>query len=272
MPLEAMLDSIDGLPEEIAGEYEKTDDGYQLKVLKNYVPKDRLEDTTGLKSALKKEREAAATAARQLKAMQEKYGGIDIDEWEKLQEERREHEEREAERKGEWEKLKAQMREQHQKELAAREQNLGRMKGELERHLIDAAATAAINEANGNVILLLPHVKSRVQLIEDNGTYKPQVVDESGTPRVDGDGNPLSIKALVSEMRTQEVYAGAFKGTGSAGGGTPPADGGEGNPAANGGGKPPENRGDLHRDKMTLKDKVEFIKKHGNEAFLSLPR
>lgn len=273
MPLEARVDSLDGLSEEIAQEYAALEEGgYQLKILTGYVSKDKVEDTGGLKSALEKERENVANLKRKAKALEEKFGGVDTEEYQLLKEQQREAEEREAEKKGEWEKLKEQMRTQHQEQLAEERKHTAKVKTELERHLVDAQATAAINAEDGNVTLLLPHVKSLVRLVEEDGVFTAIVVDAAGTPRVDADGNPFSIKALVSEMRTQDVYAGAFRGTGSQGGGTPPGDGGEGNDAANGGGNPPKGSAtDKPRSQMTPREKVDYIKEHGNDKYQSLP-
>jgi len=274
MPLQATIDSLEGLSEEIAEEYEPLETGgYKLKILSGYVPESDVENVGGLKSALEKERENVANLKRKTKSLEDKFGGIDTEEYRTLKEQQREAEEREAEKKGEWEQLKQQMRDQHNEQIAEKDRETARVKQELERHLIDAQATEAINGENGNVTLLLPHVKALVKLKEEDGVFKAQVVDATGTSRVDAEGNPLTIKALVSEMRTQEVYAGAFKGTGSAGGGTPPGDGGEGNDAANGGGNPPAGDAvvDKPRSQMTPREKVDYINKHGNDKYQSLP-
>lgn len=267
--LKAIVESLEDIDETLREEYVEVEDGtFRLKALEGFVPADKVQDVSGLKSALKKERENAAAAAKKAKALEEKLGGVDLDKYEEMLTAQAEAEEREAEKKGEWEKLKAQMREQHQKELETREQRTTRLKKELERHLIDSQATSAINELQGNVTLLLPHVKAHVTLIEgDDGSYKAQVVDDTGTPRVNGDGNLLTIKDLVSEMRSSEVYAGAFKATEKSGGGTPPADGGKGG-SGGGDGKPPK---DQRRSEMSPKEKVAYIKEYGNDAFMSLP-
>lgn len=272
MPLEAHVSSLEGMSSEVAELYtEKEGGGYQLKILENYVPAEKVEDVGGLKSALRKERENVSKLTGKLKSLEDKFSGIDLEEIQELKRQREEQQEAEAERKGEWEKLKEQMRTKHTEGMQAKDAEIARLKKELERHLIDAEATAAINSVDGNVTLLQPHVKSLVRLIEEDGTFKPMVVDATGTPRVDADGNPLSIKALVSEMRNQDAYKGAFRGTGQHGGGTPPADGGEGNPNANGGGKPPTQIEGMRRSSMSPRQKVDFIKEHGNEKFMSLP-
>jgi len=273
MPLEATVSSLEGLSEEVSQLYsEKEGGGFQLALLSNYVSKEDVEDTGGLKSALTKERDNVRELTRKNQAISEKFAGFDVEEFNEMKKHQQDAEEAESEKKGEWDKLRDQMRTQQNEALGKKDTEIVRLKKELERHLIDAQATGAINEEDGNVMLLLPHVKSLVKLVEEDGAYKPQVVDASGSPRVDADGNPLSIKALVSEMRTQDGFAGAFKGTGAAGGGTPPADGGEGNSAANGGGTPPGNSVEgKPRSTMSPREKVDYINEHGNDKFMALP-
>ncbi len=272
MPIEATVESLEGLSDDVAALYsEKEGGGFQLSILTGYVSKETVtDDTSGLKSALNKERDNVRDLTRRIKDQSEKFAGIDLDEVEAMKQSQRDADEAQAERKGEWDKLKDQMRTQHVEQMSKKDDEISRHKTELERHLIDAQATGAINEADGNVMLLLPHVKSLVKLNEEDGQFKAQVVDAAGTPRVDADGNPFSIKALVSEMRTQDGFAGAFKGTGAAGGGTPPADGGEGNDAAAGGGKPPISKEGHSRSTMTDRQKVDFINEHGHDEFMKL--
>jgi len=62
--------------------------------------------------------------------------------------------------------------------------------------------------------------------VEDSGELVTRVVDQAGNPRVNGKGEYLSIKDLVSEMRESEVFGRAFEpsgttGSGSQGGGKP---------------------------------------------------
>lgn len=272
MPLEATVHSLEGLSEEVAALYTKQEDGsFKLSLLEGYTPTSDIEDTGGLKSALKKERDTVSALTGKVRSLEERFSGIDLEEVETLKQGRRDAEEAEAERKGEWDKLKGQMRDAHEVTLGKKDSEIARMRKEIERLTVDSQATSAINELEGNVTLLTPHVKSLVKLVEVDGKFQPQVVDASGSPRVDADGNPLTIKALVSEMRDQDVYKGAFKGTGAAGGGTPPGDGGEGNPDVPGGGTPPIVNTGQARSSMTPRQKVDFINEHGNEKFMELP-
>lgn len=273
MPLDKTIETLDGLDESLHDNYVKQDDGtYILAALQGMVSADKVEDVGGLKSALEKERAAARESGKKFKTLSEKFANIDPDKYQEMLDAEAAHAEAEATKKGEWEKLKGQMNEKHLEDLAAKDKVIASLRNELERHLVDAAVVSAISGADGNVELLRPHVKQMVKLIEqENGEFAPQVVDAAGTRRVNGSGDPLTIKDLVSEMRDQDVYAGAFKGSGQSGSDSQPQAGGEGNIAANGGGNPTIPKDGLNRSQMDTKQKVAYIKEHGNEAFQNLP-
>ena len=212
LKLRISAEELAGLPEGIRGFYEEKDGSYVLSI-------DGLEDTNGLKSALEKERKARSEYEKTVR----QYQGLgkspeEIAELVKAQEE---SEKNKLEQKGEWEKLKAQLLESHKKELSARDEAVQKMKGTLESYLVDAAATEAIAAAKGIPQLLLPHVKSAVKVIEEDGKYQVRVVGPDGSPRMNAKGEFLGIKDFVSEMRESEVFSRAFEGTGTTGSGTP---------------------------------------------------
>ncbi len=272
MKLEPVLESLEGIPEDFHENYEEGEDGkYHLALVKDFVPKDKVEDVTGLKSALQKERQNAKSFAQQLKEFQEKYGDIDPDEVKELRDARAKAEEEKAKAEGRWDDLKKQLNEAHQKDLAKKDQVIEGLKKTLERHLVDGQAATAINQASGSD-LLLPFVKERVKVVqEDNGEFAVRVVDEHGNPKVNGQGDYMSINDLVGEMREQERYAALFKAPINGGGGGTPPNEGEGTgrpPAGKGGGSIPK---DVKRSALSVKDKVAFIREHGKEAYDSLP-
>lgn len=270
MGLETEVESLDTIPEQLRDEYVETEDGtYRLKILENYVPADKVEDVSGLKSALQKERESARKANKTLAQLKEQYGEIDPEEYAALKEAQQQAEEDKAKKAGEWDKLKSQMVEKHNQALQAKDKEIQGVLGVLERKLVDAEAVSALNELEGNATLLLPHVKNHVRMIKDDdtGEYVARVVDDAGNPRVNGEGKYLTVRELVSEMRDQDAFAAAFKSTMRSGGGTPPG-GGEGESSGGKGGTPSK---DLKRSKMSRKDKVAYIKEHGEDAYFSLP-
>lgn len=260
MGLKLIVDTLEEIDEKHRDLYELKDGKYHLIV-------EGLEDTTGLKTALRKEREARDALDKKVKAWER--AGKTPEEIEELIAKAAEAEEEKLRSAGQWDKLKDQMNEKHAKEIkglkdqiAAKDNEIGTVKKSLEAHLVDAQATAAIAANKGTAKLLLPHVQRHVRVIEKDGKYVTQVVDEKGDPRVDSKGNPLTIEQFVAEMRDDDVYGRAFEGNGQSGGGTPPG-GGNG-----GGGNPSKTR---RSELKTEKDRADFIDAHGLDAYRSLP-
>ncbi len=217
MALELTVDNLDNVQENLRNFYVEKNGKYQLDV-------SGIEDTGGLKSALDKEREAHKRLEKATKSW-EKLGKTP----EEISEILQAHEDAEkakAEKAGDWEKLKAQMNDSHAKEIAAKDNELASMRKALEANLIDAQATSAIAAAKGVPELLLPHVKSHVKVVENEGNYKVAVVDAKGDPRINGKGEPLTIADLVAEMKQSEVFGRAFEGTGHTGTGKEASSGG----------------------------------------------
>jgi|15BtaG_2_1085339.scaffolds.fasta_scaffold00847_11 hypothetical protein len=230
MALKAIISASahDELGESIQPEYAKGDDGrFYLSV--DPVDGYRLEDVSGLRSALERERENARTAkasvdafgdltpdaARAAIAKAEKLSG-DISETDKFRDAIAARE--------------AQFVEKHTAEITSEKEKSGQLMGQLERHLIDAAATAAINASKGNVRLLLPHVRGAVRMIEGpHGDYVAQVVDPAtGVPKVTlkpGSQDPMSVAELVDTMKGSDDFGSAFAGSGNRGLGTHSDDG-----------------------------------------------
>jgi hypothetical protein len=202
MALQFLVDKLDTIPEPQRGLYAKTEDG------KFRLDLDGYEDPAGLKSALDKERRAARDASRDVAAW--KALGKTPEEIQALVDAQAESERSQLTKAGEWDKLRGQMTEQHQTELAKRDETAKTLRGQLEKHLVDAAATSALAAADGNPELLLPHVKSRVKVIEENGEFVVRVIDANGNPRVDVKGAFLSIADLVGEMRQTPTFAPCF--------------------------------------------------------------
>jgi hypothetical protein len=210
MPLPFQVESIDAVPEAQRSLYKETNGKFVLDV-------DGYEDPTNLKSALQKEREAAKTATKQAQAWAAL--GKTPEEIQALVEAQAQAERDKLVKGGEWDKLKAQMLEQQTKEREQLESKLKAKDSAIERHLVDAQATAAIAAAKGVPALLLPHVKASVRVVEDGGEYVVRVVDAAGNPRVDAKGEFLSIADLVGEMRQSEIFGRAFEPTGTTGSG-----------------------------------------------------
>jgi len=266
--LEATLTNLDGLEESLHDNYTKLDDGsYRLKILSNYTSNTEIEDVSGLKSALGKERDNNKAASRELRELREKYGDIEPEEFARLVQAEEDAKNADLEKKGQWETLAAQQNEKQQKELDKHIKREEKLMGALREKTVDAEVNSALNKLKGNSELLLPHVKKHVIMVEDdNGRFSNQVIDDAGNPRVNGDGKFITVDELVSEMRDQPTFAKAFDADVKSGGGTPP-----GGPGSEQSGKKGVIPSDLKRSNMTAKEKVVFIREHDDETFQNLP-
>lgn len=219
MTLRAIVDGVDGLPDDVRSHYEEKDGKFYLQV--ESVGGFALEDVKGLKQALSKEREEARKIKESLKA----FDGLDasdirdqLEELERLRESRKGPSADEI-RKAAYEQASKELK----KQLDSKDSELKAMTAQLESNIVDAAATSAISSKNGNVRLLLPHVKSQIRMRRtDNGSYIAEVVDPSGNARLSsktGSMEPMSIDELVAEMAHDDTFGSAFRGSGASGSG-----------------------------------------------------
>jgi hypothetical protein len=238
MALKLEVEKLDDVPESARSLYKEVDGRFRLDV----------DVDDAVKTATSKANKEAAQFRHQVK----KWEGLGKtpEEIQELLEMAAKAEEEKALKGGEWEKLKQQMMDQHNKALSAKDTSLQTMRGTLEKHLIDGAATAAIAEAKGVPQLLLPHVRAQVRVVEEDGNFVARVVNAKGEPRVDGKGEFMSIADLVGEMRQNEVFGRAFESSGAGGSGTP----------ANGGSKSSSGIPKAFDFKAPLAEQVAFIR------------
>jgi len=267
MAIEAIVDSLDSVPESLREDYVEKDGKFVLKALEGYVPSDQVEDVSGLKSALNKERDAAREAQRKIRQIQEQYSGFDLDELKELREAQAKAEEDRQRKAGEWDSLKNQLVTKHNEDRSAWDKEKSDLLDAFGRQMKETAALQAISDNKGNTALLKPHVLAALKIErDDNGMFVTRVVDDAGSARMNGDGQYLSVSDYVKDLRDQETFAGAFLGTGSSGGGTPPGAGEKGGKGGKGG-----IPSDLKRGSMKPNEKVAFINEHGHDAFMALP-
>lgn len=212
MTLKLTVDKLDGLPEAVHSFYEPTENGFRLKV-------DGVEDVSGLKSALQKEREAAKAY---------KSTGLSPDEIAELKALRDRTTEEAARKAGDFDKLRDKMASQFETEKAA-------LKAELEA-IAKSEADARINQglmsalaeagATAEGMSLLPTVfKNRAKIETVDGVRVLRVLDEDGTPMLIS-GKDATLADLVKVA--QSKYGSLFKATTKAGSGTPTASNGAG--------------------------------------------
>lgn len=176
-----------------------------------------VEDTSGLKSALAKERENAKKLNEALKAWN--ATGKKPEEISELLKKAEEDERKRFEAEGNYKAMLDQVKSQHEKELKDLRDTIARYKAEREVSMIDQAATKAIAEAKGKVKLLLPLIKMSAKVVEENGKEIVQILDGNGVARVNSKGEFLSIPEWVDELKKDKDYQSAFEATGNSGAG-----------------------------------------------------
>lgn len=219
MKLKAVLTSLEDLSDELKALYEEKDGKFYLQV--EPVEGWSLEDVQGLKSSLAKERENVGKLEADLKKFEDIDPKKARDALSKVEEmagwtpEEKVREQIEAREK--------KLVEKHSRELEERDSKVSTLTTQLEKHLVESAATAALTKHKGNVELLLPHVRSQVRVEADKeGNFTARVVGPDGTPRLSpkqGSTDQMSIDELVETMREMPTYAAAFEGTGASGSG-----------------------------------------------------
>lgn len=230
MALSAIIDGdgYNSLPDALKSEYKQRDDGsFMLDVIA--VQGMSLENVTGLRTALEKERQAGRQAAERLKA----FGDLDPERAKEAVTKVAEFADWDPERQVE-ERMKerqAQLVARHAKELEAANAKAGGYKTQLTQMLVDNAALKALQEAGGNSVLLLPHVRGQVRMREVDGNMMAEVYNpQTGAGRVgDSQGGAMTISQLVAEMKSSPDFAAAFAGSGQTGSGS--AAGKTGSPA-----------------------------------------
>lgn len=261
--VKAVVDDINSVDEGLRDHYRQDDSG---KYILNVEPVNGygLEDVSGLKSALQKERSTARAALEKIQA----YGDIDpeaarqaLNEIETLRNESGNLDEKVS--KLAQSKID-QIVSKHQKELESKEGITKTYRQKLEKVMLDNTFENAIRKAGGDertVELLRPHFRDRAKLREINGDFIVDVVDPiTGDPRVgSSDGSPMTIDQLVGELKASDTFASAFPSTGRSGGGTPSS-------GRRGGSNIPKKKSDF-----SSAQRSDFIEEHGAMAWIKLP-
>lgn len=117
-------------------------------------------------------------------------------------------------------KIKEDLAKAHSKDLEKISKRSDALQGQLYGLLVENAATAAISELKGVPELLMPFVKTQVNVLEEDGEFRVFVVDAQGDRRYSGvTGQPMSIKELVAEMKANEKFGRLFESDQQQGGG-----------------------------------------------------
>jgi len=210
MALEINIDTLESVAEPLRALYVPNGDKFKLDT-------SGMEDTSGLKSALEKERSTARELDKQSK--QWKALGKTPEEFAAMIAAQDKAETDRLAQAGEWDKLRAQQNDLHAKALLQMTETVAAKDRAISKNVVDAQALAAIASADGNTKLLMPFVRGALKAVEVDGDYAVRVLNDKGEPRVNAKGDFLSINDLVSEMKADVQYGPLFKSSGANGGG-----------------------------------------------------
>jgi len=121
------------------------------------------------------------------------------------------------------EKLKTELNAPLLKENHVLKEINGSVTGQLKAVLVDTAIRSALGDKAIDQDLVMPHVKDKLQVSQEDGKFQVFVVDIDGRQRVSGTtAQPLTIDELVKEMRASPKYAPLFKSDAPRGSGSSP--------------------------------------------------
>lgn len=244
MALKAKLETLDGLPDEIASHYTEQDGAFVLSVER--VDGLGIANADKLEGALSKERKTVSDLQKIVKKIPEgksiddllgdstKLGEIgDLSELEDLDEKLAT---RTKQLEDKFASDRAALDEKFTGDIAAKDKQISALTDQLHGEIVRGTALKAITDNGGVPELLLPVVMNSVKVEHDESTGQmvARVVDANGQNRLSskaGSIDPMSIGEFVSEMRGSETYSVAFKGEDAGGGGTNKPGGGGGSGA-----------------------------------------
>jgi chromosome segregation ATPase len=178
---------------------------------------------------LKANRDEALKEAKKAKDALKNYEGVDPAEFKALKEAAAEAERKKAAAEGDFKSLEKQLIERHQTELGTKEKRISKLQTALEKRLVDAKLATALAKADADPTMLeLLQLAGRraIRVRETEDDFEEYVADAQGNPLIaDSRGTPMDVDTYVQQTLKAQ-YPGAFKGTGSSGGGATKSTGG----------------------------------------------
>lgn len=251
--LKLTVDSLEAVDEGLRDFYEERDGKFALKV-------EGLEDTSGLKSALEKERREKRELDKKVKRW-EALGKSD----EEIADLLAKHEEAEAKRAkeaGDTDAILKQHREKWEREKADLESELNAARASERSAIISTSVMSALTKAGATdegVDLLPDRLAGRIKYETEDGKRVLRIMQADGETPMAGSGKDgmATFDDLVKEAASK--WPSLFQASGTTGGGRPPGKGA--------GGAGVTKKSDL----KTEKDRAAYVEKHGVDAYKALP-
>lgn len=231
MGLTAVLESLDGVSDDLKQHYVERDGKFVLDV--QPVGGWALEDVAGLRTALAKERQKASEARTAATA----FDGLDPDEARKALETLAKLEEEGGDAsekaKAAFERREQALTEKYQRDLDKIRDENKTLRGENDGLLVDHAIAEAVRKHDGNRFLSMA-LRDKVRVFDHEGKRVAAVVGDDGSARFserqaqNGEVGLMTPSEIAEQMKSDPEFAPAFKATGAAGGGSTGSAGGSG--------------------------------------------
>jgi hypothetical protein len=253
MPLKAVVDTLDGVPEGQRELYTEQNGKYVLQVAD-------LDGHPAIDGLKRKNGELLGELST-LRSKFKPFEALDPARIEALLKAEDDQQRKKQQDAGDWDAREKALHDQYRdKEIGPRDARITTLTAALEREMVTARAIQAAEAEGAFATLLLPHLLPQLQLVEENGTFHVRVRDPEDPRkyRLGGaDGSYMSISALVKEMRGKKEFLPLFKGSGANGSGA-----GDAPPGA------PPAAGDPQN--WTDKQRADYVAANGLNAFLAL--
>lgn len=225
MALKARLETLDGLPEAIAKEYKEVKEGDTVHYM---LDAEGIEDVSGLKSALGKERASRTKLEKVAKklgikvedetavnALLESLGDDTLEEALAKAKAAAASADDGTKAVAQAKKLQSQLTEA----IAERDS----LNSAVDRMVRESAIRTAVDEVEGNVVLVMPHLLPQTKVVKEDGAdgeeFVARVIDtKTKEVRMKG-GKEMTLAELVEEVASKPEFADAFPGTGASGSG-----------------------------------------------------
>lgn len=253
MALKLIVDSLDGIPEALHGEYTEKDGKFVLAV-------DGIEDTSGLKSALDKERKTAKELEKKVKRW-ESLGKTD-EEIAALLASHEEAERKRLEAEGDHGKILKQHQDKWAKEKADLESELNAARSSERNAIIGNSVMSALTKAGATeegVDLLPDRLAGRIKYETEDGKRVLKIMQADGETPMAGSGKDgaATFDDLVKEAT--DKWPSLFKGSGNTGSGKQPGNGA--------GGAGAKKKSDFRSEK----ERAAWVDANGMAAYSALP-
>lgn len=213
------LDSLDSVPDQYKALYVEDDGEYKLdQSLSAKITKlvDSLDKERKRSKDANKDNKAWLELGESPEAVKQRIADLEsskekeVTDLQKLIDEK-------GDARSSFEKIKNDLVKSHAAELEARDKSVAEMEATLREHMLVSEATRHIAAAKGKVKPLLPYVLQQLTFGKLDGKYSVRVIDSDGDDRLNKDGKPMDISALVEELKADNDFSALFEGSGATG-------------------------------------------------------